>query len=301
MLQWASERGIPSMVDVKDQWPAVFVEAFPRVLQPLARLAFAPYFWLGRRALKSATAFCSMSDPFVEWMCQFSGRSRRSTDVVTPLSSPRGAISDEARAAALRWWCERGVDLAHDRRVAFVGSLSSAFDFTVVANLAKRCLANQLDVQFVICGSGDQSETVARIMAGLPNVILPGWIDLQKSDALMSGSRAIIAPYRTNDAFSRSVPNKIVDGFATGRPILTTLLGLTADTLKKFEAGLGSRSESDIYAELSRLMCDDDYYKVVSKHSGELYENHFKFEKVYGDLVESLCQLAYSHSSVKTQ
>ena len=87
LLRWAKERGIPTMVDVKDQWPSVFVEAFPRPLRPLAKVALTPYFWLGRRALNDATAFCSMSEPFLEWMCRFSGRPRKDGDVVAPLTS----------------------------------------------------------------------------------------------------------------------------------------------------------------------------------------------------------------------
>jgi glycosyltransferase involved in cell wall biosynthesis len=297
LTTWLRKQNIPIMVDAKDQWPTIFLEPFPWVIRPLVRLALQPYFYLAKRVFRDASAFCSMSDEFIDWMCQVSGRTRGHRDHASPLTSPRRIHSSGALIEAGRWWRARGVDLTHNRRVAFVGTLSAAFDFAFIANLAKRCLANQLDVQFVICGSGDQSESVSRIMAGIPNVVLPGWIDTPKIETLMSGSRAVIAPYRTNDAFSRSIPNKVVDGFAMARPILTTLSGLTADTLKRFEAGLGAQSESVIFAELVRLMTDDDYFNLVSERSGKAYENHFSFEKVYGDLVESLCDLAGSRSS----
>ena len=42
MLRWARDHSIPSVIDVKDQWPALFVDAFPGALQSIARLMFAP-------------------------------------------------------------------------------------------------------------------------------------------------------------------------------------------------------------------------------------------------------------------
>jgi glycosyltransferase involved in cell wall biosynthesis len=108
----------------------------------------------------------------------------------------------------------------------------------------------------------------------------------------MASSRAVVAPYVNNDAFSRSIPNKIVDGFSTGRPVLTTLSGLTARILHEHQAGIGSESEDALFGELSRLMSDADYFEGVSLRARALYESQFSFDKIYGDLVDALTRLA---------
>jgi glycosyltransferase involved in cell wall biosynthesis len=292
MTHWLRDRAVPVMVDAKDQWPTIFLEPLPSILRPIGRLALLPYFYLAKRTFRDASAFCSMSDEFIDWMCRLADRGRGQFDHAAPLTSPLASVSRESLSDATAWWRDCGVDTSNDRRVAFVGSLSSAFDFSIVARLAKRCLENRVESQFVICGHGDQAGTVATLMKGLGNVVMPGWIDSPKIAALMASSRAVVAPYVNNDAFSRSIPNKIVDGFSTGRPVLTTLSGLTARILHEHQAGIGSESEDALFGELSRLMSDSDYFEGVSLRARALYESQFSFDKIYGDLVDALTRLA---------
>ena len=291
MARWLRQRKIPVMVDAKDQWPTIFLEPLPSLLRPLGHIALLPYFHLTKRAFRDASAFCSMSDEFIDWMCRLSGRTRGPNDHAAPLTSPLASLRLDDIAAAELWWRERGVDTSNDRRVSFVGSMSAAFDFSIVARLAKRCQGSGASPQFVLCGHGDQSPTVANMMSGISNVVMPGWIDAPKIAALMANSRAIIAPYVNNDAFSRSVPNKIVDAFSTGRPVLTTLCGVTSDLLQKHQVGVGSVSDDDLFEELQRLVSDDDYFGGMSRRARQLYEDQFSFNKIYADLVDALVKL----------
>jgi len=292
MVRWLRQRQVPVMVDAKDQWPTIFLQPLPSFLRPLGQLALLPYFYLTKRAFREASAFCSMSDEFIDWMCRLSGRPRHGVDHAAPLTSPLGSVSEDDLSKARCWWLDRGVDTSRDRRISFVGSLSSAFDFSFVARLAKQCLDRNLDIQFVICGHGDEYPGVANMMSDLPNVVMPGWIDSPKIGALMRSSRAIIAPYINNDAFSRSVPNKIIDGLSTGRPIVTTLRGVTSDLLREYRLGVGSESDDELFDEVRRLTSDRAYFDEVSERAIQLYSDRFSYKKVYGDLVDALVQLA---------
>ena len=60
MLRWLNIRHVPTMIDAKDQWPLIFLEPLPIWLRSLGKLAIYPYYSLARRALKDASAFCSM-------------------------------------------------------------------------------------------------------------------------------------------------------------------------------------------------------------------------------------------------
>lgn len=288
MLRWARRRGIRSMIDVKDQWPALFVEAFPRPLQPLARIAFAPYYWMARRAMRDASAFCSMSDGFIDWMAQFSGRARLPFDVVAPLSTPRPEISASEVVVARDWWLRQGVDLSHSRRFAFVGSISRMFDFGPIRETAQRMLDQGVDCQFVLCGAGEELDSVRNLMAGLPNVVFPGWIDQPKIEVLTSSCAGMLAPYRNTDNFTRNLPNKIVDAFAAGLPVVSSLDGEVRRLLEGHGAGFFVPDASELYDALLSLLKQDDLRQKMGRQSRKLYNERFAFEKVYGDLVTSL-------------
>lgn len=291
MLRWAKKRAIPTVIDVKDQWPALFVEAFPAALRPLARIAFEPYFFLARRALRDATAFCSMSDAFVDWMANFAGRARTARDIVAPLSSPRPKVDAESLVLARQWWQSQGVDLDDPRRFAFVGSVSRAFDFEPIRYAAERMQRDGVRCQFVLCGTGDELESVRSSMSGLRNVVFPGWIDQPKIETLTAACAAMLAPYRSTENFTRNVPNKIVDAFAAGLPVVSGLDGEVRRLLEEQGTGVYVPDAESFDAALRRLLDDAEMRSTMGRRSRELYQRRFAFDRVYGDLVAALERL----------
>jgi glycosyltransferase involved in cell wall biosynthesis len=292
MTHWLAKHGVPTIVDAKDQWPTIFVEAVPRFVRPVARVVLHPYFALSRSTFRSATGFCSMSDEFIDWMCVVAGRERNALDRPAPLTAPELRFDDDELAAARTWWRQQGVDVTSHSRVSFVGSLSAAFDFSYVATLARRCLAAGVECQFVICGSGGEQSNVSRILGGIPNVVLPGWIDGPKIQTLYDATAALIAPYRPNDAFNRSVPNKIVDALSSGVGVLSTIGGITAEMVKEFGIGCCSPDPDELFAELRRLLGDRAYSAAVKAAARKLYLDRFGYEKVYGELSDWLVDIA---------
>lgn len=292
MSRWLKRQGIPVMIDAKDQWPTIFVEPLPAVLRPVARLLLIPYFHFARRAMRDSDAFCAMSSEFVDWMCEISGRLRRSDDHVAPLSAPRPHVDEPVRSAAMQWWRSQGVEPATRRRVAFVGSLSSAFDFTAVRDLASACQSRGVDCQFVVCGDGDEAAAVRTMCGPLSNVVLPGWIDYPKIAALMEISSATVAPYINNDAFMRSIPNKIIDSMAAGLPVITTLAGTTGRLLRENSAGCSSLDIAALAGYLERLLDDPAYWSEAAANSRTIHEQRFSSAKVYGELAAALEKLS---------
>lgn len=292
MVKFAVDRGVPVVVDAKDQWPDIFVEPLPAALRPLGRTLLWPYFRSARRTFRRASAFCSMSDEFIEWMCAVAGRSRRSEDFPAALTAPERRFSDKELQDARAWWSARGVDLGHAKRAVFVGSFSAAFDFSVVASLARRALSDGNPCQFVICGDGGEAVSIRNLLSSLPNVMMPGWIDAPKIKVLYESSSALVAPYRSNDAFSRSIPNKITDALSFGCAIVSTLDGKTRELVSSAKIGRCSDDVASLYDELARVVGDDAYRLAVQSRARDLYSERFGFDVVYGALVDRLVSLA---------
>jgi len=292
MVDYAVEHGVPVVLDAKDQWPDIFLEPLPAGLRIYGRWLLSPYFRSSRRTFRRATAFCAMSDEFVEWMCAVAGRDRRPVDTAAALTAPERRFSDKELQDAREWWSARGVDLGHAKRAVFVGSFSAAFDFSVVASLARRALSNGNPCQFVICGDGGEAVSTRNLLGGLPNVVMPGWIDAPKIKVLYESSSALVAPYRSNDAFSRSIPNKITDALSCGCAIVSTLDGKTRELVSSLKIGRCSDDVASLYDELERIVGDDAYRLAVQSRARDLYSERFRFDVVYGALVDRLVSLA---------
>lgn len=294
MVRWLSVRSIPTMLDVKDQWPSFFLQAFPSFIRPFGRLILWPYYQLSKRAMKNVTCISSMANDFLTWALNFVGRERTKKDGIFPLTTPLGQVSSAQMNEARQWWNERGIFDDGRARIYFVGSLSPAFDFIPVWEAAKHVLTDKNLCEFVICGDGSSANELKTMMATLPNVHFSGWIDRPKIEALAERSMAALAPYINIDNYTKNIPNKIIDALLLGLPILTPLQGEVALLLEKYGVGIryGTYPGKSLYDCIQILMQDPDLQKSMSLRARALYKERFSFEMVYGGLVKHLEKMA---------
>jgi len=295
---WLKKQGAPSLIDVKDQWPSLFLDSVPVPLQPLGRVALWPYFHLARRAMRDATGLSAMANGFLDWALRFVQRERTDMDGVFPLTSPLGQVPALQLEEARRWWNGQGIRDDGRARVCFVGSHSPAFDFKPMREAAEIAAKQQSPCEFVICGDGGFSTELRSMMAGLPNVHFPAWIDRPKIEALAERCQAALAPYLNIDSFTRSIPNKIIDALSLGLPILSPLQGEVAALIAGNGVGMsyGNKTGKTLYDCIKALTQDAVLQKSMSKNGKVLYEEQFSFEMVYGGLVKHLEMLASSYA-----
>lgn len=298
MTRWLLERAVPSMLDVKDQWPNIFLHALPKSLRILGRVAFSPYFYLARRAMKDATGLSAMTKSFLQWGVDFSRRPITSADRVVPLTTARGQVDVSKMEYARQWWDERGILADGRRRVFFVGSHSQAFDMEPVVHAARYFSTNGNACEFVICGDGPRSQEWRRQMACLSNVHFSGWVDRPQIEALAERSIASLAPYRSSDDFVMNVPNKIIDSFALGLPIISPLKGEVAKLISMHAVGLQYGLDITSSLEKSIEMLTPELRERLSANALRLYEADFSFETVYGGLVQHLEWLSQYYARV---
>jgi glycosyltransferase involved in cell wall biosynthesis len=299
MARWLSVRDVPCMLDIKDQWPNLFVDALPKSAQPLGRIVFAPYFHLAKRAMRDATGLSAMADGFLVWAIDFAGRQHNCMDRVVPLTTSSGQISLVELEAASQWWNNKGI-VADDRsRVFFVGSHSQAFDIEPIYQAAKNYSSHGNQCEFVICGDGEYSAGWRNLMSGLPNVHFPGWVDRAQIEALAKRSHAALTPYRNIDNFTKNLPNKVIDALSLGLPIISPLQGEVANLIEAHEVGLryGTDSGRSLVECIDVLISSQALRQKMSNNARRLYRERFSYEMVYGGLVRHLELLARSRRS----
>jgi glycosyltransferase involved in cell wall biosynthesis len=295
MTRWLTLRGIPSLLDVKDQWPSIFVEALPRSLQPIGRIAFAPYFYLAKRAMRDATGISAMADGFLQWAITFAKKSCTAMDKVIPLTTASDQISDIEIEAARQWWDDQGIVKNGKPRIIFVGSHSQAFDFKTVVEAAKTLAIANNNCEFVICGTGEYFVTNKEITKEITNIFFPGWISRTQLIALTERSIASIAPYNNTKDFIMSIPNKIIDSLSLGLPIITPLRGEVANLISEYDIGLQytQNSSTSLVECIEKIINNSALQQEMANNALKLYQEVFSYDIVYGSLVKHLEMLSH--------
>lgn len=293
-INWLKSHGVPVVVDVKDQWPTIFVDALPKKIRFFGRLVLYPYFYLARRAIRGATSFTGISQSYLDWSARIAGRSIRSDDKIFSLTSPQFTVSCDEMNLAIAWWQRHGLTLKSKKCFCFVGSLSQAFDFSGIRDAARRLNEEGVECKFVICGDGGAANDIKTMMSGLENVVFPGWIDQPKIAALAQFSMGTLAPYKNTPDFMQSIPNKIIDSLALGMPILTSLKGEVQSLVEGFGVGFVCQDKdgSSWYDHITSLLSTDGLAEDVSRKAFALFDDVFSFDKVYGGMVKVLEEIA---------
>ena len=179
MTCWLKKKSIPYIVDVKDQWPSIFVERCPKPLRVLARTFFFLHFLMGKAVLRNANVVSSISSSFLNWCYEFSGRPVSKDGLVVPLTVKNDTYPRRMRKNRKNALMSKGVNLNDGQpKFCFVGSLSAAFDFGPIFEAAEQFESKEIEVQFLICGDGDEANKLKKRAAHLRNVVFLGWVEI---------------------------------------------------------------------------------------------------------------------------
>lgn len=294
LTKWLKKNSVPVMLDIKDQWPTLFIEALPHSLKKLGLLIFSPYFYLAKRTIEDSTEISTMSNGFVNWVQEFHGRSENKTYNVFPLTSPINNLSELEKENAEKWWDSKDIKLDNHTNICFVGSLSQAFDFDPIKKAAKIAYKEGNKIKFIICGTGDCSNKIQDMFSSLPNVLFPGWINRAQIEVLSDRCIASIAPYKNVDNFVANIPNKVIDSMSLKLPILSPLEGEVKNLISKYKVGLiyDEKSGAELFSLISNLSTNPELQKSLSENAANLYKEFFSYDIVYKNLVNRLEDMA---------
>ena len=285
MASWMKKREIPTILDVKDIWPEIFLKSFPKVLRPLARFILSPFFMARDRTFRRVSNFSSVTDEFLDWCLTLAGRRRNEADAVNFLTA-RPLIFTEIELGKARNELD-SLKIFDDGRIrgSFIGTLNSAFDFRPIIEAAKNS-----DIEFVIAGDGPLFNTLKEMSTSNPNLSLIGWINTAQAHELSRRSTFLFAPYLPSEDFNISIPNKFFDAMFHGKPILTSAEGVARSLVR--EKNIGFIYDYDnldsLKISLNEIKAQPKAIKLKSYNARELYEKNFSYEKVYGELVSNI-------------
>jgi len=284
------------VLDVRDLWPDIFLDHAPAPLRPLARLALAPLFAQTGEAFRLARAVTGITTPFVEWGLRLAGRQPGPEDRAFAMGYPSREVDPGLLVEARAWWkATHGLDGHAGLTAIFTGSFGHQVDLDTVIAAARRLCGT--GIRFVLCGSGENLERCRRRAAGLDNVILPGWVDAPRIQALMELAYVGLAPYYSRVDFLNSYPNKVLEYLSGGLPVLSAMEGLVGELLQENECGEvygPGDSLSRLSVSLLSLRDAPERLHAMSLRARALFEARFDADRVYGEMATYLQTAARS-------
>jgi glycosyltransferase involved in cell wall biosynthesis len=295
MSGWLKKRNIPFLLDVKDMWPDIFLEIFPRAFQGIGKIALYPYFYMARKIINRAAGVTTISNDFFKWIDKTKKISKSKFSRVLPLVAPQYHLDDAESQAAKVWWESQGLKGFESHKFGFIGSLSRAFNFEPIFEAAAKCIEKDISCQFIICGDGPKKVELMKRAGRLENVIFPGWVDRPQAEFLKKNCLAILAPYEDAKDFSASIPNKVIDAWQCGKLILCSLGEPFHSYLNDNFAGLSYSNDqpNSFYCAINELIKDSGLVKRLESGASKLYSNEFDFERNYIKVAKDLEALAH--------
>lgn len=287
---------VPVVVDMRDMWPDIFLEALPTPIHPFAKPFFIPMRAQLESIASSATAIVGITPEFVQWGLGSAKRKPNEWDRHFWLGSSETRPSKESIEKSREKWIKLGV--SPEKFVcAFFSVLSGKLDMDPVFEAAKNLQCDQARVQFVICGNGDREREFREAAGGLQNVIFNGWINDAEMCSLMELASVGLAPYKNRFDFQASIPTKAIQYLSAGLPILSGITGSLSTLLESTGAGYTYRDGADLARIIQELISNPESRTKMAQAARTIYLDQFVGENVYGKFASFLEELATQSSN----
>lgn len=299
-VRYGRRNGIPVIVDVQDLWPDAFLAFAPRFLRPLWKQLLLPWFHAVQEICRNATAVTGTTDAFVAWALGYAGRQKTRRDKPFPLAyQSREPDAASIRAAEYRWR-DRGLPLDGSSFIAcFLGLFGRHYELELVIEAARRLRAGGRQCTFVLCGSGDKLETLKHHAREDDHIIFPGWIGEADIWILLRKSAVGLCPYRMSATLAKNIPNKPIEYFSAGLPVVSSLRGELERLLENHRCGI-TYAPGDIEA-LVRILSDlydhPDKRQQLGANAHRLFHEQFAAENVYPAMVRYIEEIRRAYLS----
>jgi glycosyltransferase involved in cell wall biosynthesis len=285
-VRYAKENGIPVLVDIRDEWPDLLLNVFPRRSRPLFKLFLARDFRMIREALQEADGLVAMMESLLAWGLRYAGRSRRAWDRVFYLGDVK-TDAGPGRSPKLGF-----LDALNGKFVVtFLGTFVRNNNPSILIECAQRL--KDRSIVFVLGGDGELLTEMKKRAGGLPNVFFPGWLHEEDMRALLRCSHIGVCPTnQERDAF----PNKAFAYLSAGLPILSAFRGELRDIIEKRQIGFYF-SYDDVVAlasSIARLDEDRTLYRKMAKNAKNVFDEMFNADTIYrnyADYIEMMSNL----------
>ena len=284
VVKYATKNQIPVLVDIRDPWPDVFLQSFPRAMAKLIRFVLFNEFNYVKNALKLADGLVATSSTLLDWGLNYAGRKVSEKDHVFYLGQNKSLdVSDADMSVLLK---EKSEILKDQFIVFFFGTFAHYHSPMVLIDSAKKLIDNT-QIHFMIAGDGELMPELKKQSENLQNVTLTGWLDQNEMNFWLRKSKvgACPTPKRVD-----ILPNKAGTYLSAGLPIVSSFQGDLKTIIEKEQIGFYySPNNADALSEnILKLFNDKILYQRMSENAKKVFSDLFDAEQVYNEYVNHI-------------
>lgn len=286
---FARSNNIPLLVDIRDQWPDIFIHNVPLKVQKLIKFFLAYEFYMIKKVMQNADGLLSMMNDLLEWGLQYTERQKTWKDRVFYLGYQRN-ISKEDSKRILELFDNGKYEFV----VAFIGTFASYHNPSILLDCAKRLK----DICFVLAGDGELFSEIKHKASELHNVKLAGWLNQDEITTLVKYSHIGICP---SNQVAKFFPNKAFAYLSAGLPVISAFQGDLKEIIEKHQIGL-YYPPNDVDALVNcikKLYYDKMLYKKMSENAGRVFEEMFDADKIYEEYAKHIEEMANEYREVR--
>jgi len=286
-VKYGRKNKIPVVIDVRDLWPDIFLDPFPKSLKFFLKMFLINYHHKTQYIFRNCTAITSVSDGYLDFGLKCGNRVKTDLDKVFPLSYLKSNSGTEVDQNFL----DKGLlelNRHKERKIIwFSGTFGRTYDLIPVIKAAKE-IQHRKDILFVFSGDGEQAKKWKRKSGKAKNIIFTGWVDRVELSFLLKIATIGLMSYSKNSP--QGLPNKIFEYLSSGTPILSSLEGESRDFIQENSIGFSydSSDHKDFLNKLLSLVDDGELLETMSKRCKFLYKTKYSSEVVYNNLSNHL-------------
>jgi glycosyltransferase involved in cell wall biosynthesis len=213
---------VPLVLEIRDLWPDYLVQMGVLKSNAARQMLFGLERWL----LRQATRVVVVTDSFRERVAA-KGIARERISVV-----PNGVDVE-------RYMPAEPVE-TNGFRVGYLGTFGRGQGLLAVIDAAERLAAHAPDVHFTLVGDGPEREIIKDAIRAraLTNVTVSPPIPRDETAAFYNSCNICLVPLAPIPIFQETIPSKIFEVMACGRPLIASLEGEGARILAESQGGL---------------------------------------------------------------
>lgn len=270
---------VPFVMDVRDLWPAIFVELGVLKNKFLIRLLEKLELSLYRKATRVVTVTDAFRDNLMA-----RGVPQGKVNVVT-----NGADTDFWQPAARPLGLMKRLGLEGQFVVLYMGAHGISHGLTKILDAAF-LLRDDPDIRFLFVGAGAEK---ARLILyaeelGLKNVLFRDPVDKKRVKEFYQLANVCLVPLKDIPLFKTFIPSKMFEIMAMERPVIASLAGEPADILKRSKGAVVVQPEDSraVSAAVRYLYENPDTCEVLGKQGRQFVHAHYSRKTLADRYVE---------------
>ncbi|ASJ74612.1 glycosyltransferase [Granulosicoccus antarcticus] len=298
-VKFGKERGIPVVIDVRDQHPDVFTWLVPKFARPFMPLLTLPMRLKVKGALRGCSAIWGITENFVDWGIEIACRQKTSFDVALPMAYRYRKFQEVEKMEATEYWANKSLLTPTSLNCIFIGTLSDSFNFETIFEAASLLESWGSDVKFVFCGTGTQSDYVVSECKRLESCDYTGWLNAKELQAGMERSDVGLAPYVQASNYVDNMPNKPVEYLCGGIIVATSLQGgKVKNIIIDNGGGIVYSDAKSLAVQLHQLSKDKTKLISMKEKAATIFVNNFDADTQERIMLKAIDNLLIKHKDM---